>query len=91
MHLKTRGLILKEQNIGERDKLVTVLTEARGTLRAFVRGAKSVKSKKAAATSKFCFSELTLTKNKDSYIIDEARPIEMFFKLRDSLDRLALA
>ncbi len=50
MHLKTRGLILKEQNIGERDKLVTVLTEARGTLRAFVRGAKSAKSKKAAAT-----------------------------------------
>ncbi len=91
MHLKTRGLILKEQNIGERDKLVTVLTEARGTLRAFVRGAKSVKSKKAAATSKFCYAELTLTQSHDSYIIDEARPIEMFFKLRDSLDRLALA
>ena len=45
--LTTKGLILKEQNIGERDKLVTVLTEERGVLRAFVRGAKSVKSKKA--------------------------------------------
>lgn len=91
MHLKTRGLILKEQNIGERDKLVTVLTEERGVLRAFVRGAKAVKSKKAAATGKFCYSELSLVETRDSYIIDEAQSIEMFFKLRDSIDKLALA
>lgn len=91
MHLKTRGLILKEQNIGERDKLVTVLTQARGTLRAFVRGAKSVKSKKSAATAKFCYAELTLVETKDSYIIAEAEPLEMFFKLRDNLNKLSLA
>ena len=49
MTFKTKGLILKEQSVGERDKLITVLTEERGTLRAFVRGGKAVKSKKGAA------------------------------------------
>lgn len=86
----TRGLILKEQNIGERDKLVTVLTETEGVLRAFVRGAKSVKSKKQAATTKFCYAQLTLYEGKDSYVIDDAEAIELFFGLRDDLDRLAL-
>ena len=44
MRLNTNGLILKEQNIGESDKLVTVLTADLGVIKAFVRGAKSVKS-----------------------------------------------
>ena len=39
MGVNVKGLILKEQNIGENDKLVTVLTDCLGVLRAFVRGA----------------------------------------------------
>ena len=91
MTFKTKGLILKEQSVGERDKLITVLTEERGTLRAFVRGGKAVKSKKGAATGKFCYAALTLTETKDSFVVDEAAPIELFFKLRESIDKLALA
>lgn len=90
MTFNENGLILKEQNIGERDKLVTVLTANHGVLRAFVRGAKAVKSKKQSATSKFCYAKLSLYQGKDSYIIDEAQSIEMFFGLRDSIDALAL-
>lgn len=91
MTFKTKGLILKEQSVGERDKLITVLTEERGTLRAFVRGGKAVKSKKGAVTGKFCYAALTLTETKDSFVVDEAAPIELFFKLRESIDKLALA
>ena len=43
MTFNENGLILKEQNIGERDKLVTVLTANHGVLRAFVRGASGAK------------------------------------------------
>ena len=46
MRTNTDGLILKEQNIGEKDKLVTVLTRHNGLVRAFVRGAKSYKNRK---------------------------------------------
>ena len=53
MGVNVKGLILKEQNIGENDKLVTVLTDSLGVLRAFVRGAKKLSSKKQSATVLF--------------------------------------
>ncbi len=91
MRTNTDGLILKEQNIGEKDKLVTVLTRHNGLVRAFVRGAKSVKNRKNSSTGMFCYSKLSLYKTKDTYIIDEAEPIELFFPLRNDLEKLALA
>lgn len=91
MRTNTDGLILKEQNIGEKDKLVTVLTRRNGLVRAFVRGAKSIKNRKNSSTGMFCYSKLSLYKNKDSYIIDEAEPIETFFGLREDLDKISLA
>ena len=39
----------------------------------------------------FCYSKLSLYKTKDSYIIDEAEPIETFFGLREDLERISLA
>lgn len=91
MRTNTDGLILKEQNIGEKDKLVTVLTRHNGLVRAFVRGAKSVKNRKNSSTGMFCYSKLSLYKTKDTYIIDEAEPIELFFELRNDLEKLSLA
>lgn len=91
MRYNTKGLILREQNIGERDKLVTVLTEDMGIVKAFVRGAKSIKSKKHSTTGQFCYSQLSFYSGKDSYIIDEAQSIEMFFELRSDIEKLALA
>ena len=79
MGVNVKGLILKEQNIGENDKLVTVLTDSLGVLRAFVRGAKKLSSKKQSATGLLCYSKLSLYKTKDSYIIEEAESIESFF------------
>ena len=46
MKFQTDGLIIREQNIGENDKLVWVLTKSHGVLRAFAKGAKSLKSAK---------------------------------------------
>lgn len=91
MRMNTDGLILKEQNIGEKDKLVTVLTRHNGLVRAFVRGAKSFKNRKNSATGMFCYSKISLYKSRDSYIIDEAEPIETFFGLREDLEKISLA
>lgn len=91
MGVNVKGLILKEQNIGENDKLVTVLTDSLGVLRAFVRGAKKLSSKKQSATGLLCYSKLSLYKTKDSYIIEEAESIESFFGLRNDIEKLSLA
>lgn len=91
MRQNTKGLIIKEQNIGEQDKLVTVLTADMGVVRAFVRGAKNIKSKKQSATGLLCYSNLSLYTGKDTYIIDEAQAVEVFFGLRNDIDKLSLA
>ena len=91
MGVNVKGLILKEQNIGENDKLVTVLTDSLGVLRAFGMGAKKLSSKKQSATGLLCYSKLSLYKTKDSYIIEEAESIESFFGLRNDIEKLSLA
>lgn len=91
MQLKTQGLIIREQTIGESDRLVTVLTRDEGVVRAFARRAKSLKDSKNAATGLLCYSRLTLSRGKESCYINEAFPIEVFFGLRKDVVNLALA
>ena len=91
MRINTEGIILKEQNIREKDKLVFVLTKHNGLVRAFVHGAKNIKNRKNSATGLLCYSKISLYSSKDAYIIDEAEPIEVFFDLRNNLENLALA
>ena len=47
----TEGLVIKEMNVGESDRLVTLFTRDYGIIKAFASGAKNIKSKKGAATS----------------------------------------
>ncbi len=91
MHIKTDGLVIKEQNIGEADRLVTILTRDYGLLRAFVRGAKKIKSKSLSSTQLLSYSHFTLYRTKDSYVVDTAEAIEVFFDLRNNIENLSLA
>ena len=48
MGVNVKGLILKEQNIGENDKLVTVLTDSLGVLTRICQGSPKMLSSKNA-------------------------------------------
>ncbi len=91
MTTKTKGLIIKEQVVGESDRIVTVLTRDMGVLRAFARRAKNPKDSKSAGTQLLCYSALTVYSGRDKYIISDARPEEVFFGLRRDVSALALA
>ncbi len=90
--IKTDGLIIKQQNIGEQDRLVTVLTRDLGIIRAFVRQGKNIKSRSCASTGLLCYSQITLYKSKkDYYTVENAVLTNMFSDLRYDLSRLSLA
>lgn len=91
MKFRTDGLIIKEQNIGENDRLVFALTKSNGVIRAFVKGAKNIKNQKCAATSLLSYSRLTIYKGRESYIIGEAQSIKIFSKLRYDVKKMCLA
>lgn len=91
MTTSTKGLVIREQTIGESDRLVTLLTADYGLVRAFVRGAKQLKNRLASSTSLFAYSEFSLYKGRDAFVVDNATPIEVFFDLRLDIIRLSLA
>ena len=87
----TEGLVIKEMNIGESDRLVTLFTRDYGILKAFAPGAKSIKSKKGAATSLLTYSNITFQKRKETLRITEASPIAVFWGVGSDIDIVTLA
>ncbi len=91
MKFRTEGLIIREQNIGEQDKLLHVLTKSHGVVKAFARGAKNLKNGKSAATALLSYSTLTFHPGKDSYSVSDARTVRIFSKLRGDVKKMCLA
>ena len=91
MKTTTKGIVIREQTVGESDRLVTLLTADFGIVKAFVRRANNIKNKNISSTSLFAYADFSLYKGKDAYVIDNASPIEVFFNLRSDIERLSLA
>ncbi|MBE6749647.1 MAG: DNA repair protein RecO [Ruminococcaceae bacterium] len=87
----TEGLVIKEMQVGESDRLVTLFTKEYGILKAFAAGAKTIKSKKGAATALLTYSSFTIQRKKDTYRIYEATPITSFFTLGGDIEVVALS
>ena len=87
----TEGLVIKEQQIGERDKLITVLTKSHGLIKAYASGAMTIKSKKGAATSTLVYSSFTMKQKGDNFTVSEASPVKLFFKSSSDIEALALS
>lgn len=91
MKIQTEGLVIREQTIGESDRLITMLTKDEGVVRAFARRAKSLKDSKQSGTALLCYSRFNLYKGRDKYVVNDAFPIDTFFGLRGDIAGLALA
>jgi len=87
----TEALVIKEMNVGESDRLVTLFTRDLGIIKAFASGAKNIKSKKGAATSLLTYSSFTILDKKGTYRIYEATPIAQFFSLGSDIETLTLS
>lgn len=89
--ITTDGIIIKETNIGEFDKVVTVLTRELGIIRAFVTNARKITNKNFSASGLLCYGTYTFYETRDAYRISESEPREMFFELRQDIEKLAVA
>ena len=59
--------------------MITIITRDLGVISAFVRGVKSIKSKRGAATSLLSYSSFCLDQKGDTYTVTEASINKMFF------------
>lgn len=91
MHIKTQGLVLREVNYKESDKILTVLTAEGGKRTVKARGCRRKDSRVAAAAQLLVLSEMTLFEYRDFWSMDEAGSLEQFWGVRADMDKLALA
>lgn len=90
MHLTTRGLVLREVNYKESDKILTVLTAEEGKLTVSARGCRKKGSAIAAAGQLLVWSEFTLYEYQGRWAVKEAVTERQFTGVRSDLDKLAL-
>ena len=90
--MQTRALVLRADEIKENDRLITVLSEQLGVVKAFANGAKKPKSPLHGACQPFAHGELELTRRRDTYVVTGAQARGVFHAgLAAELSRLALA
>lgn len=85
----TRGLVLREVNYKEADKILTLLTPE-GRVTAKARGVRRKGSRLAAACQLLTYSELTLFEYKDYYTVNEAASLNQFWGVKQDVELLAL-
>ena len=90
MHIKTQGLILRETNYKEADKILTVLTREGGRRTVKARGCRRKNSPLAASAQLLVWSDMTLFDYRDRLTLNEAEPLELFWGVRSDVDKLAL-
>lgn len=90
MHLTTTGIVLREVNYKESDKILTVLTRDAGKLTLSARGCRKKSSATAAVSQLLCYSELTLYEYQGRWNIREGELLREFRTVRGDLDKLCL-
>lgn len=88
--IKTKGIILSENNMNDFDKMVTILTP-NGKIGCAAKGSRRPKSLLMAGTQLLCFGEYMLYKSASSYYINSCDTIEIFYPIRTDLDKLKYA
>lgn len=88
--IKTKGIIIAENNMGDFDKMVTILTP-NGKIGCSAKGARRPKSQLMAGTQFLCFGEYMLFKGNNTYTLNSCETIEVFYDIRIDLDKLEYA
>ncbi|MBR3254782.1 MAG: DNA repair protein RecO [Clostridia bacterium] len=87
-NVKTNGIVIAEHNLGDFDKMLTILTPGLGKISCVAKGARRPNSSLLAGTQLFCFGEYLMYKGTTTYHINSCETIEIFYDLRTDLDKL---
>lgn len=89
--IKTHGIIIAESNLGDYDKMLTMLTPDLGKISCVSKGARRPQSLLLAGSQLLSFGEYILFKGTNTYHINSCEMIESFYNLRTDLDKLKYA
>ncbi len=85
---KTEGIVLKEEDLGEADRIFSIFTKDFGKVRILGKGTRKIKAKLRAGLQPFHYIYLEFVSGKTFYIATEAMNIYTFSGLRNNLEKL---
>jgi len=85
------GIVLRTMRLGEADKIVTIVTEGRGKVRAVAKGVRKTKSRFGGRLEPLMHVSLQLYEGRSLDTITQAETIDHFRAIREDLDRLSRA
>jgi DNA repair protein RecO (recombination protein O) len=83
--IHVHAIVLRHADWGEADRLVTLYTREQGKMRAVVKGARKITSRKAGHLEPFTQVKLQLSRGRDLFIVTQADTVEAYLPLRESL------
>lgn len=89
--IRTEAIILSRTHFGEADRLLTLLTQRHGKLRAIAKGARKPTTRKSGHVELYARSDMLLHRGRDLWIIAQAEMTEGYMELREDLNRAAYA
>ncbi len=90
-NIKVSGIVIKEVNVGDFDKMLTILTPNLGKISASCKGCRRPKSQLLSGSQLLCFAEYMMFKGGDVYTVNSCETIELFYNIRTDLDKLQYA
>ncbi|MCX6816300.1 MAG: DNA repair protein RecO [Candidatus Beckwithbacteria bacterium] len=88
---KTYGLVLRQNNFGEADRLLTIFTKDHGKLRLLAKSVRKPSSRKRGHLELFSHAKIVCARGKNLDLITEADTIDNFSCLRQNLNRVRIA
>lgn len=86
---RTEGIVIRTQDLGEADKIVTVYTRDEGKVRAVARGARRPRNRLLGVAQVFTHSDFMFFRNKGLDTLSQAELREPFLALRGDLYKMA--
>ena len=88
---RDRGIVLRTYKLGEADRIVSIITEQRGKVRAVAKGVRKTKSRFGGRLEPTGNLALQLYEGRELDIVTQAETVEPYRHIREDLDRLSKA
>ena len=88
---REQGVVLRTIRLGESDRIVTLVTQGRGKVRAVAKGVRKTKSRFGGRLEPTSHVALLLYEGRELDIVTQAESLDHFRVIREDLDRLARA
>lgn len=88
---RTEAIVLRHRNLGEADRVLSLLTPHHGKVRVVAKGVRKPLSRKAGHLELFTRSQVLIARGRDMGIVSQAEMVEPYLPLRQDLVRVSYA